>query len=38
MDHLDQAKAFLNKGIQIAEMNGNLHARDEMLAALQDLD
>src|SRR3990172_4370497 len=38
LDLVDQAKAFLQKGIQVAEMKGDLHARDEMLAALQNLE
>src|SRR5580765_6741759 len=36
-EHIDQAKEFLQKGIEVAEKKGDWHARDEMKAALESL-
>ncbi len=34
----DQAKRFLQTGIEVAEKKGDWHARDEMRAALDELE
>jgi Tfp pilus assembly protein PilF len=34
----EQARSFLNEGIQVAEKKGDWHTRDEMKVALQQLD
>jgi Tfp pilus assembly protein PilF len=35
---IDQARTLLTKGIEVAGANNDWHARDEMTAALHDLD
>src|SRR5262245_35145756 len=35
-EHIDQAKEFLHRGIEVAEKKGDWHARDEMKAALEN--
>lgn len=37
-EQLDQARQFLLQGIDVAEKKGDWHTRDEMKAALQQLD
>lgn len=37
-EHIDQAKEFLNRGIEVAEKKGDWHARDEMKEALENLN
>lgn len=38
LQKIDQAREFLQKGIEVAEKKGDWHARDEMKQALEDLD
>jgi Tfp pilus assembly protein PilF len=38
MEKFDEAKNFLRSGIQAAEKKGDWHTRDEMNAALSDLE
>src|SRR5262245_18685147 len=37
-NRLEEAKEFLTKGIEVAEKKGDWHTRDEMKAALQQME
>ena len=37
-ERLEEAKVFLTKGIEVAEKKGDWHTRDEMKAALQQME
>ena len=37
LQQIEQARRFLQTGIEVAEKKGDWHARDEMRAALEDL-